>query len=144
MINIALLQPEMPGNVGSVIRTCSCFGYKLYLVGPVGFPIHTQIFKRYAASHLIEPIYFNSNTEFFTNTKEYQKIGTSAHAETSYSLFQFTSNMIVLFGSESKGLQNIANELKVNIKIPMEKKGKCLNLAVSVGIIAAHYFSQNL
>lgn len=144
MISIALLQPEMPGNVGSIIRTCSCFGYKLYLVGPIGFPIHTQTFKRYAASHLIEPLYFNSNLEFFNKTKECQKIGTSSYAEINYNSFQFNSNMIVLFGSESKGLQNIVNKLEINIKIPMAKREKCLNLAVSVGIITAHYFTQNL
>ena len=143
MIKIVLVSPQMPGNVGSVIRTCACFGYELYIIGPTPFLIKTEKFKRYAASHLIEPIYYNDIREFLHFTNSDIRIGTSSRATNNYFNAEISKNSFILFGSESKGLGDALENVNYSITIPMKHHNKCLNLAVSVGIIASHFFSKN-
>ena len=146
MINIVLVEPEIPQNAGNIVRTCAAINAKLYLVKPLGFIMDDKHFKRAGMDYLdfanvtvvdsIEEIWnANPNAEFFYASTKSQK---------TYSEATYNDNCFIVFGKESYGLSE--NILKHNydkcIRIPMSEKARSLNLSNSVAIIAYEAMRQ--
>lgn len=146
MINIVLVEPEIPQNAGNIVRTCAAINAKLYMVKPLGFIMDDKHFKRAGMDYLdfanvtvvdsIEEIWnANPNAEFHYASTKSQK----THTEATYN-----DNCFIVFGKESYGLSE--NILKNNydkcIRIPMSEKARSLNLSNSVAIIAYEAMRQ--
>ena len=146
MINIVLVEPEIPQNAGNIVRTCAAINAKLYMVKPLGFIMDDKHFKRAGMDYLdfanvtvvdsIEEIWnANPEAEFFYASTKSQKI---------YTDVQYKDNAFIVFGKESYGLSE--NILKHNydkcIRIPMNAKARSLNLSNSVAIIAYEAMRQ--
>ncbi len=140
-MKIALYQPEIAGNVGTIIRNCACFGADLHIIEPCGFPFDVQKIKRSAMDYydLVKIVRHNSFNEFY----EEQVIGANSRlilattkADKDIKNFRFTDDDVVLFGQESTGLpQEIHQKASEKIKISMKENTRSLNLAISCGII---------
>jgi tRNA (cytidine/uridine-2'-O-)-methyltransferase len=146
MINIVLVEPEIPQNAGNIVRTCAAIGAKLYMVKPLGFILDDKYFKRAGMDYrdfadvsvvddLNELIQKNSDKQFyFASTKSQKK----------YTDVPYPDNCFIVFGKESYGLSE--NLLKHNydkcIRIPMDKRARSLNLSNSVAIIAYEAMRQ--
>ncbi len=144
MTKIALYQPDMAGNVGSIIRTIACLDGQLHIIGPCGFVFDEQKIRRSAMDYFdkITIIHHDSFDNFYqnevVNTKS-RLVLLSTKADKSYTNFNFLENDILLFGRESAGVpDHIANQADAKIKIKMQNQTRSLNLAISVAIILAH------
>lgn len=136
---IVLLRPEIPGNVGAVMRTCACFGLKLAIVGPLPFVWDEKRVKREVMDYidLLHYTLYGSWEECRNEMKSARVVTTSADAATSYRNVSLREDDLIVFGSESTGIDaGLISNADLNIKIPMVA-GRSLNLSVSVGIIAA-------
>ncbi len=148
MAKIALFQPEIAGNVGSIIRTCACFDFELCVIEPCGFPFDMQRVKKSALDYIefTKISRFCSFEEFYEKEiieKNQRLILATTKGSLNYHQFQFQKNDIVIFGAESCGVPDfVAQKVEHKITIPMKNQMRCLNLAVSCAIIAAEFSTQ--
>lgn len=140
MINIVLVEPEIPQNAGNIIRTCACIGAKLFMVRPLGFILDDKHFKRSAMDYvdIADVTVVNSFGEIVKKFNGSQFYFASTKASKTYADVPYPDNSVIVFGKESYGLSE--NLLKKHyedcIRIPMSKNTRSLNLANSVAIIA--------
>ena len=142
---IALFEPDIPQNTAAIIRTCACLGAKLEIIEPCGFLINDKRFKRVVMDYMNEKdIKFYKSCEDFFKSKENQRIILmTTKASISYTKFKFDKNDTILFGRESAGVpENIHKLIKDQLKIPMKKNKRSLNVASSVGIVLAESLRQ--
>ena len=146
MINIVLVEPEIPQNAGNIVRTCSAIGAKLYMVKPLGFILDDKHFKRAGMDYkdfaditvvnsFFEILEANPNSQFYYASTKSQKI---------YTEVNYPENCFIVFGKESYGLSEniLKNNYEKCIRIPMNEKARSLNLSNSVAIIAYEAMRQ--
>lgn len=146
MINIVLVEPEIPQNAGNIVRTCAAIKANLYMVKPLGFILDDKHFKRagmdyfdIASINVVdsfqEILDANKDSEFFYASTKSKKI---------YSDVSYPDGCFIVFGKESRGLSE--NILKHNydscVRIPMSEDARSLNLSNSVAIIAYEAMRQ--
>ena len=145
MINIALYQPDIPQNTAAIIRTCSCLGLKLEIIKPTGFILNEKKLNRIYMDYLKNcEITYHENFEKFIETKKVKDIILfTTKTNNQYYKYQFKKNDTLLFGSESKGVdQKVHNIIKNKLNIPIKKNTRSLNLTTSVAIAAAEALRQ--
>ncbi len=142
MIKIALFEPEIAGNVGTIMRTCACLGIELHIIEPCGFVFDMKKIKKSALDYIDHVKLFRHNCfGSFYDSQIIQRANSrlvllTTKAEDSYTNFEFRENDILLFGKESAGVsKEIYDTSCFKIKIPMNEKMRSINLAVAVGIL---------
>jgi len=143
---IALFEPDIPQNTAAIIRTCSCLGAKLDIIGPCGFLLNDKRFKRVVMDYMNEKdIRFYKTFDEFCKSNENQRIILmTTKASISYTSFKFEKNDTILFGRESAGVPDKVHKLiKDRLKIPMKNNKRSLNVGASVAIILAESLKQN-
>lgn len=140
-IKVALYEPEIAANVGSIMRACSCFSVELILIEPLGFVIEDKKLKRSAMDYDVEVTRVKSYREFFEKYTG-RKVLFTPHTSLLVNDFQFEENDILLFGRESNGVElEIAAKCEAMVSIKMKSNCRSLNLAHSV--ITALQFAFN-
>jgi tRNA (cytidine/uridine-2'-O-)-methyltransferase len=139
VLNIVLVEPQIPQNTGNVARTCAVTGARLHLVGPLGFKIDDAKLKRAGLDywHLLDISYYENLDEFLRKAD-----GTCFYFETKsprpHSDVIYPENVYIVFGREDKGLpDNLLREnLSTCVRIPMKDNVRSLNLSncVAVGV----------
>lgn len=143
-MKIVLYQPDMAGNVGSIIRTIACLGGELHIILPCGFVFDQQKIRRSALDYFdkVKITLHDSFAEFYQSEikqKNSRLILLTTKASTSYADFKFIKDDVLIFGKESAGVPEYVYETAdARIKIAMQDQVRSLNLAVSVAIILAH------
>ena len=145
---IALYQPDIPQNTASIIRTCSCFGLKVEIIEPCGFSLEDKRFKRVVMDYYNKKMiknYMSWSSFINFKTKRNQRVLLlTTKSRKSFLKFKFKSGDTLLFGRESAGVPEILHRtIKDKIKIPMSKKARSLNIAMSVAIVSAEAIRQN-
>ena len=143
---IALYQPDIPQNTASIARTCACLGADLEIIEPCGFFLSDKRFKRVVMDYegLCEIILHSDFEIFLKKYKKSRIVLMTTKAKKLYHKFKFKKNDMLLFGKESAGVpEEIHKMLKNKIKIPMNKKTRSLNVAMSVAIVASEALRQN-
>lgn len=136
-VKIILYQPQIPQNTGNIVRTCSVTGCDLVLVRPLGFSVTDRWLKRSGLDY-----WENVNVQIIDDLESYlEKEETpffffSSKANVLYTEVNYSSNHLLIFGSETAGLPPTFYEKwpEKAVKIPMLPTARCLNLATSVGI----------
>lgn len=137
IVNIVMVEPEIPQNTGNVARTCAATGARLHLVGPMGFKIDDKKLKRAGLDYwqYLDITYYDNLDEFFSKNKgEFYYFTTKArHTHTDIS---YPDNCYLLFGKETKGLPEelLLKNPKYCVRIPMINDARSLNLSNSVAI----------
>ncbi len=138
VINIVMVEPEIPQNTGNVARTCAATGARLHLVGPMGFTIDDKKLKRAGLDywHFLDITYYENIDDFFEKNKGgeffyFTTKGRKAHSQVSY-----PDNCYLLFGKETKGLPEelLIKHPESCVRIPMAYDIRSLNLSNSVAI----------
>lgn len=143
MTKVVLYQPDIAGNVGTIIRTCVCFDVELHIIEPCGFPFDMQRVKRAALDYIDKAKIFRhaSFAEFFDSEilqKKQRLVLASTKASQDYRQFCFNENDVLMFGRESAGVpEDVALKAHHRIFIPMQNNMRSLNVAISCGIILA-------
>jgi tRNA (cytidine/uridine-2'-O-)-methyltransferase len=138
MLNIVLVEPEIPQNTGNIARTCACTGSALHLVRPFKFEISDKTVKRAGLDYWdkVDIHYYDSLSDFLDQHKNDKLFYLSTKAEKSIYDVQFPDGCYLLFGKETKGLPEdlIYSDYENAVRIPMIGELRSLNLANSVAI----------
>ena len=145
-MHIALYKPDIPQNTAAIIRLSACLNLKIHIIEPCGFNLHDARFKRVVMDYLgFSKIYrYEDYDKFLSKNKKKRIILMTTKAKKNYHRFIFKKNDILLFGRESAGVpESLHRNIKNKVKVPMNKKTRSLNVAMSVAIISAEALRQN-
>lgn len=140
MLNIVLIEPEIPNNTGNIGRLALATGSKLHLVKPFGFELSDKRLKRAGLDYWqhLEVIMYDSQADFFNKNKDSTFAFFSSHGTKSHWDIPFEDKLFLIFGKESVGLDKTIIEANTNslYKIPLYSEHiRSLNLANAVSII---------
>ena len=146
MVNIVLVEPEIPANTGNISRTCAVTGSRLHLIKPLGFDISEPAVKRAGLDywHLLDLTVYESIDEFFARHPEGEFWLATSKAQRSYTEVTYSDDCFLLFGKETKGL---SEELRTRyadrcIRIPMLPGVRCLNLSNAAAVVCYEALRQ--
>ena len=145
-MHIALYKPDIPQNTAAIIRLCSCLDLKLHIIEPCGFNLNDSRFKRVVMDYIgLGKIFrYQDYDNFLNKNKKRRIILMTTKAKKHYHKFKFKKDDILLFGRESAGVPSeLHKTIKDKVKIPMNKKTRSLNVAMSVAIVSAEALRQN-
>ena len=145
-MHIVLYKPDIPQNTAAIIRLGACLSLNIHLIEPCGFNLNDRRFKRVVMDYasLSKIVRHDSFEAFKKRYKKSRIVLMTTKAKKLYHKFKFKKNDMLLFGKESAGVpEEIHKILKNKIKIPMNKKTRSLNVAMSVAIVAAEALRQN-
>lgn len=138
MINIVLLQPEIPQNTGNIARTCAATGSRLHLVAPLGFKIDDTKLKRAGLDywHLLDIVYYSSTEEFFSKNPAALCWFFTTKAKKSYCDVKYEDNCYLVFGRETAGIDEdiLYKNYKRCVRLPMVDEARSLNLSNTVAV----------
>ncbi|MCM1272569.1 MAG: tRNA (uridine(34)/cytosine(34)/5-carboxymethylaminomethyluridine(34)-2'-O)-methyltransferase TrmL [Clostridium sp.] len=139
MLNIVLLEPEMPANTGNIGRTCVASGARLHLIEPMGFFINDKMLKRAGLDYwdkLDVTTYVNYD-EFLQKNPQAKIYMVTTKSKQTYTDVTYEEDAYLMFGKESAGIPEellLANKENC-VRIPMVKDERSLNLSNSVAIV---------
>ena len=145
-MHIALYKPDIPQNTAAIIRLGACLNLKVHIIEPCGFDLNDARFKRVVMDYLgFSKIFrYEDYDKFLSRNKNKRIVLMTTKAKKNYHRFIFKKNDILLFGRESAGVpESLHKTIKNKVKIPMNKKTRSLNVAMSVAIISAEALRQN-
>lgn len=140
MLNIVLVEPEIPQNCGNIARTCAATGSRLHLVRPLGFDISDKAVKRAGLDywHLVDVQDYENLEELFRLHPEAAEKAwlTTTKAPRSYQEASFESDSWLFFGKETAGLPLSFREKFFDrcIRLPMVSEARSLNLSNTVAV----------
>ena len=137
VINIVLVEPQIPQNTGNVARTCAVTGARLHMVGPMGFTPDDKKLKRAGLDYWsqLDITYYQDLSEFWAANRGpyffFTSKGTHRHTDVSY-----PDGAYLVFGREDAGLPEelLAAHPAQCVRIPMRRGERCLNLSNSVAV----------
>lgn len=146
-MRLALHQPDIAGNVGTIMRLAACFSVPLDIIMPCGFPASDKQLKRSAMDYAqATEIHTHINSEaFFTaqSRADHRVLLLTSHGDTRLPDMEFTRNDTLLLGSESAGVpDHIHKAVAFRINIPMAQGFRSLNIAVAAGIALSEALRQ--
>ena len=146
MLNIVLVEPEIPQNTGNIARTCAATGSALHLVKPLGFSLDDKYMKRAGLDYwfLTEIHVHESWADFCAAYPGARMFFATTKAKRSYAQAQYHDGDFLVFGRETRGLPEplLAANLESCIRIPMRREARSLNLSNSVAIVAYEALRQ--
>jgi len=145
-MHIALYKPDIPQNTAAIIRLGACLNLKIHIIEPCGFNLHDSRFKRVVMDYMgMSRIFrYEDYDDFMKMNKDKRIVLMTTKAKKHYHKFKFKKNDMMLFGRESAGVpESLHKTIKNRIKVPMNKKTRSLNVAMSVAIISAEALRQN-
>lgn len=138
MLNIVLVEPEIPQNCGNIARTCAATGCTLHLVRPLGFDISEKAVKRAGLDywHLVDVRDYENLSDFFERNEVKRMWCLSTKAPRRYTEAEFRDGDYLFFGKETKGLPESFLEAhrEACIRLPMREEARSLNLSNAVAI----------
>jgi tRNA (cytidine/uridine-2'-O-)-methyltransferase len=145
-MHIALFKPDIPQNTAAIIRLSACLNLKVHIIEPCGFNLNDSRFKRVVMDYMrySEIFRYEDYDMFVKKNKKKRIILMTTKATNYYHKFKFKKDDILLFGRESAGVpESLHISIENKIKIPMNKKTRSLNVAMSVAIISTEALTQN-
>jgi len=143
-MRVALYQPEIPGNVGAVLRLAACFGVEVDLIEPLGFGFSDKRLKR-AGMDYADHVAVTRHADWGQFRANYagRIILLSSKAPTSLYSATFASDDILLAGSESAGVPDeVRDACDLALRIPLIVGLRSLNLGMATGIALAEALRQ--
>ena len=147
MMNIVLLEPEMPLNTGNIGRTCAATNTRLHLIYPLGFSISEKAVKRAGLDYWdkVDLRTYADFEEFLEKNPGAKIYMATTKARRCYTDVHYEPDCFLMFGKESAG---IPEEILIEhpercIRIPMLAEERSLNLANSVAIVLYEALRQN-
>jgi len=144
---LALYQPDIALNTGTLLRLGACLGVPVHIIHPAGFPFSRAALKRSGMDYLdaVEMIEHDSYARFdaWRRTEARRLVLlTTKGSETAYRVRYETSDILML-GRESAGVPpEIADDADLRIRIPMQPETRSLNVAISAAIVLGEALRQ--
>ena len=149
-MRLALFQPDIPQNTGTMMRLCACVGLPIDIIGPCGFIFNDKAMRRAGMDYLglVECRRHDSWNDFWqyraANPQEYGRLVLlTTHASQPYVDFTFAKNDIILMGRESAGVPEEVHRLAdARLLIPMNANARSINVAVSAAMVVGEALRQ--
>ena len=139
MVDIVLVEPEIPHNTGAIARTCAATGARLHLIKPLGFDISDKAVKRCGLDYwyLVDLRAYENLDEFFRQHGDQNLYLATTKAPRAYHQADMSGDVTLMFGKETAGLPLWLREKYRErcIRIPMVSPARSLNLSNSVAIL---------
>lgn len=146
VLNIVLVEPEIPANCGNIARTCAAIGAVLHLIEPLGFDISEKAVRRAGLDHwhLVDVRTYRDLDHFFAQNQIRQMWLLSTKAPRSYAQARYEDGCYLLFGKESRGLPEdlLARHYDQCLRIPIRQEVRSLNLSNAVAVTAFEALRQ--
>ncbi|MGB3388949.1 MAG: TrmH family RNA methyltransferase [Pseudaminobacter sp.] len=146
-IRIALYQPDIAGNTGTILRMAACFGIAVDIIEPAGFDLSDRALRR-AGMDYLEMAALTRHLDFATFEAWRKAEGRrlllfSTKAALPYTEFHYSDGDVILLGRESAGVpDHVHQAADARLLIPMKGGGRSLNLALSAAIAASEAIRQ--
>lgn len=145
MIEVALFEPEIPQNTGTLIRLSACFGIKINLIRPFGFIWDDRKLKRSGMDYIKKSNYeiFDSYNNFieYVNKKNKRVVKLIPRMGECFTKFEYKDNDIILGGRESDGFPDFIN-YDNNPAVYIPCKERSINLAIATAIVTSEALRQ--
>jgi tRNA (cytidine/uridine-2'-O-)-methyltransferase len=146
-LRVALYQPDIPGNTGTILRMAACLGFAVDLIEPAGFDVSDRSLKRAGMDYLEQAaLTRHADWRHFEDWRRQagrRIVLLSTKAAIPYTDYQFQENDILLFGRESSGVPDTVHDAAdARLLIPMVPGARSLNLAISVAMTAGEALRQ--
>jgi len=146
-MRIALYEPDIPQNTGTILRLCACLGVQAHIIEPAGFPVTDRAFRR-AGMDYLDHVALTRHGSFaaFEDWRRAERLTLvllTTAAERSYLEHSFGHDQVLLFGRESAGVPDAVHAAAdVRLRIPIARGLRSLNVAMAVAMVAGEGFRQ--
>ena len=146
-MQIALFQPDIPQNAGTILRLCACLDVAAHIIGPAGFDSSDRRFRRAGMDYLDQVSLMRhdswSKFEQWRNEAGYRLVLFTTKVASSYLDFRYTASDILLFGRESAGVPDeVVAAADARLVIPIKPELRSLNVAVSAAMALGEALRQ--
>ena len=147
MVNIVLVEPEIPHNTGAIARTCAATGARLHLIKPLGFDISDKAVKRCGLDYwyLVDISVYENIDEYFAKNGDSRLYLATTKAPRAYSEADLSGDVTLMFGKETAGLPEDFRMAHYDrcLRLPMRPEARSLNLSNSVAILTYEALRQS-
>jgi tRNA (cytidine/uridine-2'-O-)-methyltransferase len=146
-MRIALHQPDIAQNTGTILRMCACLGVEAHIVEPAGFPASDRAFRRAGMDYLDHVVVVRHRSfaqfESWRRREGLRLILLTTRAASSYLDHDFAGGDVIMLGRESAGVPDAVHEAAdVRLRIPMRPALRSLNVAMAAAIVAGEALRQ--
>jgi tRNA (cytidine/uridine-2'-O-)-methyltransferase len=146
-MQIALYQPDIPQNTGTILRLCACLGVTAHIIEPAGFPVSDRHFRRAGMDYLDQVTIMRhdswSKFEQWRNDRGHRLVLFSTKGAICYLDHRFGATDILLFGRESAGVPDeVAAAADARLKIPIRPGLRSLNVAMAAAMALGEALRQ--
>ena len=146
VLNIVLIEPQIPQNTGNIARTCAATGCRLHLVEPLGFEIDDKKLKRAGLDYwkYLNVVIYTGLNEFLKSNNNKNMYFFTTKSQNIYSNIKYSDDSYLVFGREDAGLPEelLKKNPKNCARIPMGEGIRSLNLSNAVAIGAYEVLRQ--
>jgi tRNA (cytidine/uridine-2'-O-)-methyltransferase len=146
-MRLALYQPDIPQNAGTLMRLCACLGLGVEIVEPAGFPTGDRAFRRAGLDYL-DHVAVSRHASFaafeaWRRRARLRLVLLSTRAETAYWDFSFAPSDVLMVGRESAGVPDAVHAAAdARLKVPMRAGLRSLNVAVAAAMVLGEALRQ--
>jgi tRNA (cytidine/uridine-2'-O-)-methyltransferase len=146
-MRIALYEPDIPQNTGTILRLAACLGLEAHLIEPAGFPTTDRAFRRAGMDYLdqvdlVRHVSWDA-FEAWRRTQGLRLVLFTTHATTSYLDHAFEPRDVLMFGRESAGVPEIVHAAaQVRLTVPMRPAMRSLNVAMTCAMAVGEAMRQ--
>lgn len=146
-MRLALFEPDIPPNTGTILRLAACLDVPVDIVEPCGFPFSERGFRR-AGMDYLELVALTRHTSFDAFEEERRKSGArlillTTKAETNYTDFRFAEGDVLLVGRESSGVpEHVHDVADARLLIPIIPEARSLNVAMAAAMVLGEALRQ--
>jgi tRNA (cytidine/uridine-2'-O-)-methyltransferase len=146
-MRIALFEPDIPQNTGTILRLAACLGFEAHLIEPAGFPVSDRAFRRAGMDYLdmVDLTRHESWDAFalWCNCEGMRIVLFTTKASASYLDHAYEARDILLFGRESAGVpEHVHAGAAVRLRVPMRGGMRSLNVAVTCALAVGEALRQ--
>jgi tRNA (cytidine/uridine-2'-O-)-methyltransferase len=146
-MRIALLEPDIPQNTGTILRLAACLGVEAHLIEPAGFPITDRAFRRAGMDYLdhvrlMRHVSWNA-FDLWRRQQDLRVALFTTRASKPFFQHQFSAHDILLFGRETSGVPDKVHEaVDIRLVVPMRPGLRSLNVAMTCAIAVSEALRQ--
>jgi len=147
-MRLALYQPDIPQNMGAIMRISACFRVPIDVIEPCGFPFDEKRLRRTAMDYgdsceIARHVSWTAFLDGFRKDRARRLVLLTTATETSHTDFAYAPSDTLLLGRESHGVPpDVHNAADACVRIPIAKELRSLNVAMAAGIVLAEGLRQ--
>jgi tRNA (cytidine/uridine-2'-O-)-methyltransferase len=146
-MRVALYEPDIPQNTGTILRLCACLGVEAHLIEPAGFPTSDRAFRRAGMDYLdCVSLVRHASWQSFEQWRMAQGLRLAlftTSAEANYLDHVFVPTEVLLFGRESAGVPEAVHAAAdTRLTIPMQPGLRSLNVAMACAMVLGEALRQ--